>query len=107
LILLVLVVTGARLILSPVVLAVGLPYVILRLVGTIAGAAAAHRLVPAWSATDASHTVLSPGVIGLAFALNAVRATGSEAVAVLSIVVVGVVGSELLATLLKTRTAAE
>ena len=106
LVLLILVVSGAMLVLTPVVLAVGLPYLILRLVGTIVGSAAAQRLVPTWSATDGSVTVLSPGVVGLAFALNAVRATGYEAT-IISIVVVGAVGSELLALLLRARDVVE
>ena len=107
LIVLVLAVSGARLVLTPVVLAIGLPYLVLRLVATTAGAAAARRLVPAWSATDTSLTLVSPGIVGLAFALNAVRAAGSDAATIISIIVIGVVGSELLAPLLKPREAME
>ena len=107
LIVLILAVCGARLVLTPVVLAVGLPYLALRLVGTIAGSAAAGRLVPAWSATDTSLMLVSPGIVGLAFALNAVRAAASDAATIISIIVIGVVGSELLAPLLKGREATE
>lgn len=107
LIVLILAVSGARLVLTPVVLAIGLPYLVLRLIGTTAGSSAARRLVPAWSATDTSLTLVSPGIVGLAFALNAVRAAGSDAATVISIIVVGVVGSELLAPLLKRREAME
>jgi hypothetical protein len=107
LIVLILAVSGARLVLTPVVLAIGLPYLVLRLIGTTAGSSAARRLVPAWSATDTSLTLVSPGIVGLAFALNAVRAAGSDAATIISIIVVGVVGSELLAPLLKRREAME
>jgi hypothetical protein len=95
LVLLILVVSGARMVLTPVVLAVGLSYLALRLVGTIAGSAAARRLVPSWTAPD-SHALLAPGVVGLALALGAVRATASDATTIISIVVIGVVGSQFL-----------
>lgn len=107
LIVLILAVSGARLVLTPVVLAIGLPYLVLRLIGTTAGSSAARRLVPAWSATDTSLTLVSPGIVGLAFALNAVRAAGSDAATIISIIVVSVVGSEILAPLLKKREAME
>ena len=95
LVLLILVVSGARVLLTPVVLAVGLSYLVLRLVGTIAGSAAARRLVPSWTTAD-GNALLAPGVVGLAFALNAVRATASDATTIIGIVVIGVVGSQFL-----------
>jgi hypothetical protein len=49
---------------------------------------------------------VSPGIVGLAFALNAVRAAGSDAT-IIGIIVIGVIGSELLAPLLKPREAME
>jgi hypothetical protein len=103
---LILVVSGARLEMTPVVLAIGLPCLALRLLGSIAGSAAVRRLIPAWRPAD-TLTSLSPGIVGLAFALNAVRAAGPDAVTVLSIVVVGAVGSELLAPILTPREAVE
>jgi hypothetical protein len=106
LILLVLVVSGARLEVTPLVLAIGLPCLALRLLGSMAGSAAARRLFPGWPSTD-TLTSLSPGIVGLAFALNAVRAAGPDAATVLSIVVVGAVGSELLAPILRPREAVE
>jgi hypothetical protein len=95
LVVLILVVSGARVVFTPVVLAVGLSYLVLRLVGTIVGSAAARRLVRSWTASDGPE-LLAPGVVGLAFALNAVRATASDASTIISIVVIGVVGSQLL-----------
>jgi hypothetical protein len=51
--------------------------------------------VPSWTAPD-SHALLAPGVVGLALALGAVRATASDATTIISIVVIGVVGSQFL-----------
>jgi hypothetical protein len=104
---LILVVSGARLDMTPAVLALGLPYLALRLLGSMAGSAAAQRLFPVWLATDTRLTSLSHGIVGLAFALNAVRAAGPDAVTVLSVVVVGAIGSELLAPILMPRKAVE
>jgi hypothetical protein len=100
LIALVLLVSGARLVLTPVVVALGLAYLALRVAGTLTGSAVARRLVPSWEA-DSGAAVLSPGIVGLAFALNALRAAGPDAASVLAIVVIGVVGSELFAPALK------
>jgi hypothetical protein len=106
LIALVLLVSGARLVLTPVVLTLGVVYFALRVVGTTAGSEVAQRLVPSWRGGSGA-TVLSPGIVGVAFALNALRAAGLDAAIVLSIVVIGVVGSELFAPALKPREAAE
>ena len=102
LIVLILVVSGARLEMTPLVLAIGLPFLALRLLGSMAGSAAAQRLFPGWQPAD-TLTSLSPGIVGLAFALSAVRAAGPDAATVLSVVVVGAVGSELLAPILAPR----
>jgi hypothetical protein len=98
LILLILAVSGARLVLTPVVLAVALPYLVMRLVGLIAGAVVARRLFPPSPATDAGTSPEWPGIVGLGFALNAVRVTDVEVNTFVSIVVIGIVGSHLLAS---------
>ena len=103
LVLLILIVSGAQLVLTPLVLAVALPYLVVRLVATAAGAAAARRVISAESAIDSGAALVPPGIVGLAFAFNAARAAGSEAAAVLSVVVVGVVGAELLAPFLQPK----
>jgi hypothetical protein len=99
-VLLILVVSGAKAVLSPVVVSVGLSYLLLRFAGAMTGSTAARKLVPSWTAAEAN-TYLAPGVVGLAFALNAVRAIGSDPATILSIVVVGVAGSQLLESMLK------
>jgi hypothetical protein len=101
-VLLILVVSGARTVLNPVVISVGLSYLLLR----FAGAAAARKLVPSWPEVDRD-MFLPPGVVGLAFALNAVRAIGSDPATILSIVVIGVAGSQLLQSLGKRAEAVE
>jgi hypothetical protein len=105
-VLLVLVVSGARTMLSPVVISVGLSYLLLRFAGATAGSAAARKLFPSWTEADRS-LFAAPGVVGLAFALNAVRAIGSDPATILSIVVVGVAGSQLLESIMKPAEASE
>ena len=51
--------------------------------------------------------LLPPGVFGVAFALNAVGAVGADASMLLAVVVVGTIGSELVAILLPSRSAGE
>jgi hypothetical protein len=106
LIVLILAVSGARLELTPAAIAIALPYLILRLLAATAGSAVAQRLAPASSDTD-SGLSMSPGIVGLAFALNAARAIGSDANTLITIVVVGSVGSQLVGPLLGLRGTAE
>jgi hypothetical protein len=101
LIVLILMVAGARLVVTPIVAMIGLPYLVLRLAGSLTGSAVAGRFAPAASANDDVATLWSPGVVGLAFALNASRVAGPDADVLISIVIVGVLGAELIAPLLK------
>ena len=47
--------------------------------------------------------LLSPGVFGVALALNIVRVAGPDAGVLLTIVVLGTIGSEMTAELARTR----
>jgi len=96
LIALILVVAGARTGITTTVVGLAVAYVLLRAVGKLAGSVATVLIDPALSRDAAPH-VLSPGVLGVAFALNIVRAVGSDAAVVLSVVVLGTIGSQLLA----------
>jgi hypothetical protein len=89
-----------------VVISVGLSYLLLRFAGATAGLAVARKLFPSWTDADRA-TFVTPGVVGLAFALNAVRAIGSDPATILSIVVVGVAGSQLLESILRPAEAVE
>ncbi len=55
------------------------------------------------AADAADSRLLSPGVFGVALALNIVRAAGPDATVLLTIVVLGTIGSEIIAELARTR----
>jgi hypothetical protein len=99
----VLLVAGARADLSPVTLAIGVGYVVLRLFGQLAGATVATRLAGVYAPSDLGRHLLQPGVFGVAFALNAVSVVGADASMLLAAVVTGTIGSEFVALLLPAR----
>lgn len=93
---LILVVAGARTELTPGVAAIAVVYVVLRAVGKLAGGIAATAIDRA-SSPDIAPRLLAPGILGVAFALNSARSLGAEMVVVLSVAVLGTLGSQLLA----------
>jgi hypothetical protein len=93
---LILVVAGARTEITPAIVALAVAYVLLRAIGKLAGAVATVVVDPALSRDAAPH-VLSPGILGVAFALNMTRAIGPEAAVLLSVAVLGTIGAQLLA----------
>ena len=97
LLVLVLLVAGARADLSPAALALGAGYVALRVVGQLAGGAVAGRVAGVNAPRDLGLHQLPPGVFGVAFALNAVSVVGADATMLLATVVVGTIGAELVA----------
>ncbi|MEP7306138.1 MAG: hypothetical protein ABJA98_11530 [Acidobacteriota bacterium] len=105
LLVLVLLVAGARADLSPVALAIGVGYVVLRVFGQLAGGFVARRLVGVSAARDLRRHLLRPGVFGVAFALNAVSVVGADASMLLAAVVAGTIGSEFVALLFPARKA--
>jgi hypothetical protein len=103
LLVLVLLVAGARAELSLVAITLGLVYAILRVAGTlIAGRLAAHVGRPHLSG-DLGRPLLRPGVFGVAFVLNAATVAGGDASILLATVVAGTIGSEAAALLLPPR----
>jgi hypothetical protein len=107
LLVLVLLVAGARADLSSASLALGVGYVVLRVVGLLAGGTVARRVVGVNAPRDLGLYVLPPGVFGVAFALNAVSVVGADASMLLAAVVVGTIGSELVALRLPPRRVGE
>jgi hypothetical protein len=103
LLVLVLLVAGARADLSPAALALGAGYVALRVVGQLAGGTVAKRLAGVNAPRDLGLHQLPPGVFGVAFALNAVSVLDADATLLLATVVVGTIGAEFVAVLLPTR----
>jgi len=107
LVVLVLLVAGARADLSPASLALGAGYAVLRVVGQLAGGAVARRVAGVSAPRDLGLYLLPPGVFGVAVALNAVSIVGADASMLLAAVVAGTIGSELVALLLPPRSVGE
>jgi hypothetical protein len=97
LLVLVLLVAGARAEVSTASLALGACYVVMRTVGKLAGGAVAKRIVDVNPTEDLGRSLLSPGILGVAFALNVANVVGTEGSLLLAAVVVGTIGSELIA----------
>jgi hypothetical protein len=107
LLVLVLVVTGARVDFPPAWLGLGAAYLFLRIAGTLAGGWLARRIAGGGVPRDTGLTLVSPGILGIAFALNVLRAAGPDAAPALAVVAFGAIGSDVIATLVRPREAAE
>lgn len=103
LLVLVLLLAGARAELSPGAWVLGAGYLLIRVIAQLAGSALARRVVGANAPADLGVQLLPPGVFGVAFALNAVSVIGADAAVVLSAVVVGTIGSELVGVAMRAR----
>jgi hypothetical protein len=107
LLVLVLLVAGARAELSAASLALGAGYVALRVVGQLGGGTMVSRLAGVKAPRDLGLHLLPPGVFGVALALNTVSIVGAEASMLLAAVVVGTIGADLVALLLPARSVGE
>jgi hypothetical protein len=107
LLVLVLLVAGARADVSFSTLALGVGYVVLRVAGALAAGTVARRFTGGNALRDLGLHLLPPGVFGVGFALDAVSVVGADASMLLAVVVVGTIGSELVAVLLPPRSVAE
>jgi hypothetical protein len=94
---------GARAVFSPAALMLSIAYVLFRTVGKLIGGAVARRQWPALP-DDAGVRLISPGVFGVAFALNVVRAAGPESAPILTVAVVGTIVSSVVAAAARSRT---
>lgn len=103
LLVLVLLLAGARAELSPAAWTLGAGYLAVRVIAQLAGSAWVRRLAGAHVPVDLGLHLLSPGVFGVAFALNAVSVIGADAAVAHAAVVVGTIGSELVAVVMRTR----
>ena len=102
----VLLVAGARAELAPASLALGVAYVVLRALGKLAGGAAARGVLGWRAPRDLGLHLLPPGVFGVAFALNAAAVVSdAHAPALITAVVAGTIASELVAVFLPPRSA--
>lgn len=103
LLVLVLLLAGARAELSPGAWALGAGYLVVRVIAQFAGSALARRVAGPNAPADLGVQLLPPGVFGVAFALNAVSVIGADASIALTAVVVGTIGSELVAVVMRGR----
>jgi hypothetical protein len=101
----VLLVAGARVEPSPLALSLGACYLLLRLISTMVGGVLAARMIGERAPRDLWRHRLTPGVFGVAYALNVAAIVGAEASVLLTAVVIGTIGSELVAFLLPPRSA--
>ena len=98
LVVLMLLVAGAKLEFSVWILVLALAYLVLRVAGKLLGGWLTGR-VPGALPTNVGATLLPPGVFGIAFALDATSMMDSAAAAILSAAVLGSIGCQLLAAL--------
>jgi hypothetical protein len=103
LLVLVLLTAGARADLSVPAMVGGAAYVALRTVGRLVGGRLAGRVGGRTLPGDLGIQLLPPGVFGVAFALNLTSVAGSDTSFLLSAVIVGTIGAELLAALVPAR----
>jgi hypothetical protein len=103
LLVLMLVSAGARMTVTPVGALVVLAYPLLRTVGKLAGGWVARGVAPRALPPHLGMALLSPGIFGIAFAMNATRSAGPQADPLLSIVALGTIVSQLLWALRRAR----
>jgi hypothetical protein len=105
LIVLLLLAAGARFEVSENVVTMGVVYLVCRTAGKLVGGRFARRVVGDRSSRNLGLSLLSPGVIGVAFALNALQASGQSdwAESLLAIVVIGSIASQLLSLVVSPR----
>jgi hypothetical protein len=107
LLVLVLLVAGARTDLSLASVGFGACYLLLRVAGKLAGGAMARRVAGVKAPRDLAFIVLPPGVFGVAFALNAARIVGTDQSILLAGVVFGSIASDVVALMLPARSVHE
>ena len=98
LLVLVLIVSGARLELQIPWIGLGVIYLLIRTAAKLAGGWAAGRVVRPVPSGNLGVSLLAPGILGLAFALNVLRAAGPDAGPILAAAAVGAIGSDVIAS---------
>jgi hypothetical protein len=107
LLVLLVVVAGARLVVSFEAVALALVYVTCRTAGKFAGGSLARHILAGNPLKDLGLSLVAPGVAGIAFALNVMLAEGASdrSVTILAIVTLGSVASELLSLVSRSQEA--
>jgi len=101
LLVLVLIVSGARLELQAAWLGLGVIYLFVRTFAKIAGGWAAHHVAGPPASSSLGMSLLAPGILGMAFALNVVRAAGISAEPLLAVAAVGAIGADVIASFVR------
>lgn len=102
LVVLLLVIAGARVDFAPILSGLVVVYLVLRITGKVAGGWLVRRIIASDLPSHVGLRLMSPGVVGVAFALNVLQAGGSERAAlVLAVAAAGSLGSELLSLLVR------
>jgi hypothetical protein len=98
LLVLLLLVAGARFLPSVNTVILGMAYLVCRTAAKLGGGRLARRIVEGGSSEEFGFILLAPGLTGIAFALNALQVSSAAdwALSLLAIVVTGSIGSELL-----------
>jgi hypothetical protein len=96
---LLLLVAGARVEFGYAAVGLAVAYAFLRATAKIGGGWIARRLVGI-AARDVTARLLPPGILGIAFALNAVRLFGPDVSVLLTVAVTGTAFAEVLAAVL-------
>jgi hypothetical protein len=103
LVVLLLLIAGARSRSSGIVVILIVVYTALRLVGKVAGGQAVRRILSSELSPHFGLVLLSPGVIGIAFALNLQNANAARAGEFVSVVVGGSMLSELISRIMQSK----
>ena len=98
---LLLIIAGARVGFSPALFGLVVVYLVLRITGKVAGGWLVRRILPSDLPFPVGLRLMSPGIVGIAFALNVLQAGSERGALVLAVVVVGSLGSELLSLLVR------
>ena len=99
LVVLMLLAAGAKLAFSGWILILALAYFLLRVAGKLLGGWLVRRVAGVALPSNIGVTLLPPGVFGIAFALDATSMMDGSGTSILSAVVLGSIGSQLLAAL--------
>ena len=98
---LLLVIAGARVNVTPILFGLAVAYLVLRVTGKVVGGRLARRVVPSDLPSPVGFDLMSPGIVGIAFALNVLQGGSDGAALVLAVVVAGSLGSEVLSLLVQ------
>jgi hypothetical protein len=84
-------------------LGLGVIYLLVRASAKLAGGWAVRHVAPPSASGNLAMSLLAPGILGVAFALNVVRAAGTSAEPMLAVAAVGAIGSDVIASFVRSN----